>query len=101
MKVIVFTLAFAIAATMPVMAGGYEGGLERYKLERLDGSAIIMYEKPDLSSQVLSRIPSGTVVKIIKGNPEGWILIEYNGKQGCVMGSDGEILCIGNIENNE
>ena len=89
MKAIVFALVFAIAATMPVMAGGYEGVLERYKLERMDGSAIIMYERPDLSSPVLGSIPSGTVVKIIKGNPKGWILIEYNGKQGCVMGSDG------------
>ena len=89
--------AFSIGITSPVMAGGYDGVMETYTLQRSDGSAITMYERPDMSSPVLATIPSGTVVKLIKGNPEGWILVDYNGVQGCVMGSDGQVLCIGDI----
>lgn len=93
-KIVAVITAFSICITAPTMAGGYEGVLETYKLERPDGSAITMYENPDRASAVLGSIPSGTTVRIIKGNPVGWILIEYENTQGCVMGS-GEILCTG------
>ena len=92
----VFTISFLLAT--PAFAGGYDGVLKTYTLQRSDGSAITMYERPDMSSPVLATIPSGTVVRLIKGNPEGWILVDYNGVQGCVMGSDGQVLCIGDIE---
>ena len=97
-KVIALSISIALAAVAPSFTGGYEGILETYKLERADDSTIIMYERPDMSSPVLVSIPSGTVVRLIKGNPEGWILINYEGVQGCVMGSDGQVLCVGYIE---
>ena len=52
-----------------------------------------MYERPDLSSPVMTSIPSGTAVRLIKGNPEGWILVEYEGIKGCVMGN-GVVYCV-------
>ena len=97
-KSIVCTAAIALAMVAPALAGGYDGVLETYTLQRSDGSAITMYERPDMSSPVLATIPSGTVVRLIKGNPEGWILINHEGMQGCVMGSDGQVLCAGYIE---
>lgn len=97
-KVTALSISIALAAAVPALAGGYDGVLETYTLQRSDGSAITMYERPDTSSPVLASIPSGTVVRLIKGNPEGWILVDYNDVQGCVMGSDGNVLCIGNIE---
>ena len=97
-KLVVAVVALVFLISMPALAGGYDGVLETYTLQRSDGSAITMYERPDMSSPVLATIPSGTVVRLIKGNPEGWILVDYNGVQGCVMGSDGQVLCIGDIE---
>ena len=97
-KVTALSISIALAVAEPAIAGGHDGILETYKLERSNGSAITMYERPDMSSPVLATIPSGTVVRLIKGNPEGWILVDYNGVQGCVMGSDGQVLCIGDIE---
>ena len=97
-KVTALSISIALAGAIPALAGGYDGVLETYTLQRSDGSAITMYERPDMSSPVLASIPSGTVVRLIKGNPEGWILVDYEGTQGCVMGSDGQVLCIGNIE---
>lgn len=87
----------AVSTATPVLAGGYEGVLETYKLQKADGSSIVMYERPDISSPVLTDIPSGTVVRILKGNPEGWMLIEYNGVQGCVTDGGVVILCSGAI----
>jgi len=89
--------AFAMMCFMatPVMAGGYEGVLDQYMLTALDGSAILMYQDMSISSEVLARIPSGTTVRIIKGNPAGWMLIEYNGLQGVVTDDGIVILCSG------
>ena len=50
-KIVAVITAFSICITAPTMAGGYEGVLETYKLERPDGSAITMYENPDRASQ--------------------------------------------------
>ena len=97
-KVIALSISIALAAAVPALAGGYDGVMETYTLQRSDGSAITMYERSDMSSPILASIPSGTVVRLIKGNPEGWILINYRGVRGCVMGSDGQVLCVGYIE---
>ena len=95
---IIFAAVLGLFAAMPVTAGGFEGVLKTYKLQKEDGSPIIMYEKPDISSPVLAEIPSGTVVRIIKGNPEGWMLVEHNGVPGCVTDGGIVILCSGAIE---
>ena len=94
-KIVAISIAFALAAAMPVMAGGYEGVLETYTLTNLEDAPIMVYERPDMWSPVIRSIPSGTEVKIIKGNPEGWMLIEYEGVQGCVLDHGLKILCTG------
>jgi len=94
---IMLSAVLAVSTATPVLAGGYEGVLETYKLQKDDGSSIVMYERPDISSPALAEIPSGTVVRILKGNPEGWMLVEYGGVQGCVTVGGVVILCSGAI----
>ncbi len=79
----------------PVLAGGYEGTLEYYTLTSPDGSELPMYERMDISSGVIDRIPSGTAVHVLRGEPAGWMLIEYNGRKGCVTDGGVVILCTG------
>ena len=97
-RLVVVAIATVFLRATPTFVGGYNGFLETYKLQRTDGFAITMYVRHDMSSPVLASIPSGTVVRLVKGNPDGWILVDYKGVQGCVMGSDGQVLCIGNIK---
>ena len=91
-------IAVSCLATTPVMAGGYNGLPDQYTLTDPDGSDILMYQKMSIGSDVLTRIPSGTAVKLLKGDPEGWMLIEYNGERGYVTDNGLVILCSGVAE---
>ena len=88
-------LAAAIAAA-PVYAGGYDGILEYYTLTAPDNREVPVYERMDIGSAELFRVPSGTEVKIISGNPEGWRLIEHDGRRGYATDGGLVILCSGN-----
>ena len=92
-----FAAVIALSCLMaaPAAAGGYEGELEYYTLTAPDGSEILMYQDMSISSAVLTRIPSGTTVKVIRGNPAGWMLVEYNGLRGLVTDGGIVILCNG------
>ena len=91
----VFACFFSAAMCFAAFAGGDSVIREHYTLSTPDGRDLIMYEAPNIDAPQVCLIPSGTEVRIIKGNPEGWMLIEYNGVQGCVVDGGIVILCIG------
>ena len=91
-------IAVSCLATTPAIAGCHNGSPDRYTLTDPDGSDILMYQKMSIGSDILTRIPSGTAVKLLKGDPEGWMLIEYKGKRGYVTDNGLVILCSGFAE---
>ena len=92
---VLFSVIISLAVVMPAHAGGYDGVLEYYTLTSPDSREIPVYERMGISSPELFRIPSGTEVKILRGNPEGWMLIEYNDLQGYATDGGLVILCSG------
>lgn len=47
-------------------------------------SEVIFRKGPDRSAPVISRLPAGTEVEIIKLDPAGWYFIAYRGRPGYV-----------------
>ena len=76
-------------------AGGDNAVREYYTLSTSDGRDLILYEYPDMNAPGICHIPSGTEARIIRGTPEGWMLIEYKGMQGFVLDGELQILCSG------
>ena len=92
---VVLTCLLSMAWHGSVLAGGDSCIREYYTLSTDDGRNLVMYEYQDINAPHLCSIPSGTEVRVIQGSPEGWMLIEYKGRQGCVLDRGGLVLCSG------